>query len=186
MLLADAHLPLSLTSTHFILPALSLHPPAFCHLVVGKMDNPLLAMLKQATAGGPVGGTPGAPSSMSPDHSAQSAASVSPPPSLQAVSLDDLFKSISSPPLGSSNNHSSFSTPSGPGPSIHPAATASAPAPAAPGHQAKLLGMLSLGMGGAPPTGSVTPETRPVSGAPVTPSQQEERRRSSLLNVLRS
>lgn len=115
-------------------------------------NNPLLTMLKNA-ANGP-------PASQAPANK-----TVSPPPSIQAVSIDDLFKSISGhmPPPGNAQSP----------PSAPPAALGGS----APAHQAKLLGVL----GGSTPDGA----SRPISGGP-TPSTDENQRRASLLNVLKS
>lgn len=112
-------------------------------------NNPLLAMLKNAANGPPV---------PSPANKA-----VSPPPSLQAVSIDDLFKSISGMPPPSNVQS--------------PPAAPSATLASGPAHQAKLLGVL----GGSTPDGV----SRPISGGP-TPSTDENQRRASLLNVLKS
>lgn len=121
-----------------------------------KMENnPLLAMLKNAANGPPVSQSP-------------ATKPVSPPPSIQAVSIDDLFKSISGNMPPPNNALSPPSAPSA------PPATAGG---SAPGHQAKLLGVL----GGSTPDGA----SRPISGLP-TPSTDENRRRASLLNVLKS
>lgn len=114
-------------------------------------NNPLLAMLKNAANGPPV---------QTPVNKA-----VSPPPSIQAVSIDDLFKSIS----GGMPPPSNVQSP--------PAAPPATLAGSGPTHQAKLLGVL----GGSTPDGA----SRPISGGP-TPSTDENQRRASLLNVLKS
>ncbi|BEI92031.1 uncharacterized protein CcaverHIS019_0408510 [Cutaneotrichosporon cavernicola] len=140
-------------------------------------NNPLLAMLKAAGTNSaspiPPAGPIGSTGSNGGSNLSASAASRPPPPAFQAVSLDDLFKSISQPPGAFTK-----STPTPP--SAAQANLATSP----PGqHKAKLLGMLSLGVGAG--SAQDTPEvSRPASG-PQT-QNREEQRRASLLGMLRS
>jgi len=171
------------------------------------MDNPLLAMLKQASTAPP------------PQPAAtQREATMSPPAQLQPVSLDDLFKSMTPAasrqvsnanngadsnanaghqsygmypvqvappsaygahaapmPIGSgAPNHAQSGSASGPGLATSPPAH----------HQAKLLGMLSLGK---PPSGqSSAADSRPPSGVTVGSNSSADELKNSLLNVLKS
>ncbi|GMK56783.1 hypothetical protein CspeluHIS016_0306230 [Cutaneotrichosporon spelunceum] len=140
-------------------------------------NNPLLAMLKAAGANSappvPPAGPTGSTGSSGGHHHSDSAGSLPPPPAFQAVSLDDLFKSISQP---QAVPNQSTPTP----PSAAQATQATSP----PGqHKAKLLGMLSLGAGAG--SAQDTPEiSRPASG-PQT-QNNDEQRRASLLGMLRS
>jgi hypothetical protein len=163
-----------------------------------EMENPLLAMLKQATTAspGPVATTP----------STGRENTMSPTAQLQHVSIDDLFKNIS--PHGSRS--ASTSGPVGGGGAMAIAsASNSYPIPIgggapqgsfsqAPGlaisppaqHQAKLLGMLSLGskpgpLGGSGPSSAA--DSRPASGVSIpSATGRDDERKNSLLNVLKS
>lgn len=146
------------------------------------MDNPLLAMLKQASTAMP----PSAPPSAAAPAPAQREQAMS--PGMKPVSLDDLFKSMT--PQGSRNVSSTMQggpTSMAAPPPVNTASGTNGPSYSSPGgvgHQAKLLGMLSLGK----PTSSSSPisaDSRPNSGI-ASASSRDEDRRTSLLNVLKS
>lgn len=128
------------------------------------MDNPLLAMLKTGAVPPAQPGTVASPAGATPS-----------PPGFTPVSLDDLFKSINGPPKPVGAAGAAVAAAAAVAPAA--AVSASSPSPAAPPpnqNAAQLLGML----GGA----SATPDTtRPSSDL-----DSKDRRRSSLLNALKS
>ncbi|WOO81004.1 uncharacterized protein LOC62_03G004532 [Vanrija pseudolonga] len=168
------------------------------------MDNPLLAILK--AGGGPTGQQQQQQGNASANGNGSNGTPPPAAPSLQAVSIDDLFKSISQP----ASRSVSSSTAPAPAPAL---------APAPPNPQAsKLLGLLGGGLGGngagngispapTPAVSTITPLPLPLPGlalpglspdagaaaananAPVhtpSPAGEEQSRKNSLLNALKS